>query len=85
MDRKSVKKFVVGREPFPSWFKEKLGTGRAKIHKDEDGELEKITIMSATKTYVAKPGDIIVLNSKGMTVQEAEEKEEKKDVKEQRV
>lgn len=81
MDKKSVKKFIVGKDPTPTWFMEKLSTGRAKVHRDEDGELESITIMSATKTYTAKPGDTIVLNSRGMTVQETS-KEEKKDVKE---
>ena len=81
MDKKSIKKFVVGKESIPAWFVEKLSTGRAKIRRDEDGELESITIMSATKTYTAKPGDTIVLNSRGMTVQETN-KEEKKDVKE---
>lgn len=81
MDNK-IKEFIVGKQPFPEWFKGKLRTGKAKVYNNEDGELDKIVIIAATKTYEAKTGDVIMLNNRGMSVRKASDvKEEEKDAK----
>ena len=67
----AVKQFVVGKEPYPIWFRELAEKGRARINVDEDGVLQNITVHTPTKNYVAKPGDTIVLKKSGMTVLES--------------
>lgn len=84
-DAKNVKSnvkntYTVGKD-MPLWFKEKLKHGKAKLNKNEDNELESVTIFSATKNYIAYPGDTVMLNVRGMSVIKKEDtKEDKKDV-----
>lgn len=62
-----VKRFIVG-EKVPDWFIEQMRIGRAKQNFDDDMELESIQVYSATKTYEAHEGDMIMLLKSGMSV-----------------
>lgn len=66
---KNPKSFTVGNGNYPEWFKEQASKGRARVNYDEEeGTLLDITIYGATKNYIAKPGDMILLTKSGMTV-----------------
>ena len=62
------KRFMLGQEDYPEWFRDLAKKGRAQINVDEDEKLESVTIYTPTKTYVALPGDIIILAKAGVTV-----------------
>lgn len=79
---KSPKSFVVGNGSYPEWFKEQASKGRARRNYDEeDNTLIDITIYGATKNYVAKPGDTILLTKNGMTVVSKQQSAQQKEVR----
>lgn len=67
------KRFTIGQEDYPEWFRDMAKKGRAQINVDEDGKLESITVYTPTKTYVALPGDVIILAKAGVTVMSAKQ------------
>lgn len=69
---KNIQQYIVG-QPYPQWFREKMAEGKVKIYKDEDGNLEYVTVTTPTKVYSAYPGDKILCNSRGMVVKNAKE------------
>lgn len=66
---KGFKRFVLGSGSFPDWFEAQVEQGRARVEYDEeDGVLLDVVIYGATKNYIAKPGDMILLTKSGMVV-----------------
>lgn len=67
--KEATKQFIVGVDSIPAWFKEQMQKGRAHVHQDEETKkIEKISISTATKQYVAKPGDVVLMLRTGMVV-----------------
>lgn len=64
----SARQFIVGKEDYPAWFREQASKGRVKLNHDDDGVLQSITVYAPTKSYTAKPGDVILMLKSGMTV-----------------
>lgn len=71
--KRNYDSFIVGTDDFPAWFKEQTAKGKAKINRDDDDVLESITVLSATKSYIARPGDTIMSLKTGMVVLRAQE------------
>lgn len=70
------KRFVLGKDHFPQWFKDQTSKGRAKVLTDiETGEVVGATLYTATRTMHAKVGDTILLSRAGLSIQTAEEAE----------
>lgn len=75
--------FVVGKEKIPQWFNDQASIGRAKVNKDEDGELLNIIIYGPTGNKIAKIGDSVMNTRSGLVVI-PEEKAKKYNVQETR-
>lgn len=54
---------------FPDWLINETSLGRAKVKRDEEtNEIEGMTIISGTKTYLANVGDLIMKTKSGIVV-----------------
>lgn len=60
--------FVVGKDKFPNWFNEKAAMGRARIVRDDDGQLVHVVVNNTSGVFYAKPGDSIMKDKTGLLV-----------------
>lgn len=63
-----MQKYIVGSDKLPQWLKDNVTRGRAKIKKDEDGEMTSVVIYTPSGVHEAKRGDAVVLVRSGLAV-----------------
>ena len=62
------KMFVFEQKKAPIWFEELCLKGKAKINRDEDGNILSATLFSPSGSKIAKIGDTIVYSNSGLAV-----------------
>lgn len=68
-----IKSFVVGKEKFPIWFNDEAVKGRARVNKDDDGDIVNVIVYGIARQMEAVPGDTIMLLKTGLTVVKQEQ------------
>ena len=64
-----AQQFIVGVDNTPVWLREQIQLGRAKAQYEEDSRtVKEVEIYTASKTYRATKGDVVLMLSTGMTV-----------------
>lgn len=63
-----IKNFILGKSVTPSWFNDICLTGKAKINKDDEGNIIFATLHTPTGMRTAKVGDTIMYTNSGLAV-----------------
>lgn len=60
--------FIIGKDKFPIWFNDEAMKGRAKVNRDDEGNILNVIIYGAAKNVVANVGDSIIRSKTGLLV-----------------